>query len=120
MVIKIKGDTMKTTNSSVIISCSRCTAHVPITKSTYENGKNLICFDCYNKVVKGQIPDRIIQTGAMPDRVNYSCYNCGFKFTRGPDFQFGGQCFNCGKQSIKASKIQQQEVMKDRKSLLDY
>jgi len=106
-------------DQGTIICCSRCNLNVPITRSTYENGKDLICFDCYNKVVKGKKVDVIVQQAEVPNKVDYTCIACGFKFSRNKEFQFGGQCFNCGKQHVQVIK-NRQEVMKDRKSLLDY
>ena len=106
-------------NQDIVISCTRCTLNVPIAQTTYDNnGKNLICFNCYNHVVKGIQPDKIVQT-AQVDRVNYSCLSCHFKFSRNASFQFGGKCFNCGKHAVQAEATQQ-VVARDRKSLLDY
>lgn len=107
-------------NQDVIISCTRCTVNVPIGQTTYEsNTKNLICFNCYNKLAKGTQPDRVVQTAEGPDRLTYKCLSCGFAFSRAKSFQFGGHCFNCGK-----TKVQREEtkeiVLRDRKSLLDY
>lgn len=107
-------------DQDVIISCTRCTANVPINQTTYDNnGKNLICFACYNKIAQGQVPDRIIQTAEIPDKIHYECLACNFKFSRLRSFQFGGHCFNCGKPKVKVTKTNQ-VIMKDRKSLLDY
>ena len=111
---------MKQNNQDVVISCTRCTSSVPIGQTTYDiNGKNLICFNCYNKIVRGAKPDRLVQSAEMPERLNYTCLACGFKFSRAVAFQFGGHCFNCGKPSVQREETKQ-IVMRDRKSLLDY
>lgn len=107
-------------DQDVIISCTRCTVNVPIGQTTYENNsKNLICFNCYNKLARGQQPDKIFQTAEAPERTSYKCLSCGFKFTRGREFSFGGQCFNCGKKAVQA-EMTRQILTKDKKSLLDY
>ncbi len=107
-------------NQDIIISCTRCTINVPIAQTTYNNGgKSLICFNCYNQVVKGSGPERIMQNADLPERVNYNCLSCGFKFSRGASFQFGGKCFNCGKQAVQAEATKQM-IARERKSLLDY
>ena len=107
-------------NQDVIISCTRCTVNVPIGQTTYEsNSRNLICFNCYNKLARGVQPDRVVQYAEAPDKINYKCIACGFKFTRAKAFQFGGHCFNCGKAAVQAE--QTKEILaRDRKSLLDY
>ncbi len=107
-------------NQDVIISCTRCTVNVPIGQTTYENNtRNLICFNCYNKLAKGQEPDRLVQTAEVPEKTAYKCLSCGFKFSRTRNFQFGGHCFNCGKAAVQAEETKQ-VLFKDRKSLLDY
>lgn len=107
-------------NQDVIISCTRCTANVPIGQTTYENNsKNLICFNCYNKIARGVEPDRVVQTLQAPDRIAYKCLACGFGFSRTKTFQFGGHCFNCGKATVQREETKQ-FVLRDRKSLLDY
>lgn len=107
-------------DQDVIISCTRCTINVPIGQTTYENNsKNLICFNCYNKIIKGVRPDKIIQSADMPDKTDYKCLACGFRFTRARNFQFGGHCFNCGKSAVQMEETKQ-VLVRDRKSLLDY
>ena len=107
-------------NQDVIISCTRCTVNVPIGQTTYENNsKNLICFNCYNKLARGTQPDRIIQTSEAPERLSYKCLSCGSKFSRSREFSFGGQCFHCGKTTVQMEETRQ-ILSKDRKSLLDY
>ena len=106
-------------NQDIIISCTKCTLNVPIAQTTYDrNGKNLICFSCYNLVAKGGSPEKIIQN-AQVERVNYECLSCHFKFSRNAEFQFGGKCFNCGKKAVQAENTQK-VIARDRKSLLDY
>jgi len=108
-------------NQDVIISCTRCTSNVPIGQTTYaNNSRNLICFDCYNKIARGQEPDRIVQTAELPDKVGYKCMSCGFSFSRARSFHFGGHCFNCGKASVQLQETSQRIQVKDRKNLLDY
>lgn len=113
-MVNVKG-----TDQDVIISCTRCTATVPIAQTTYENNsKNLICFNCYNKLAKGVQPDRVLQSSETPQRIDYKCIACGYSFSRPKEFQFGGHCYNCGKAAVQAE--QNQTLTKDRKSLLDY
>ncbi|MBS3167902.1 hypothetical protein J4216_02150 [Candidatus Woesearchaeota archaeon] len=106
-------------NQDTVVSCTRCNISVPMSKTTYGDGKNLICFSCYNKIVKGIIPDKIMQQAEPPQKVDYECHYCGFKFSRTPEFQFGGKCFNCGNRTLRVLNSTQ-ALMKDRKSLLDY
>jgi len=95
-------------DQDVIISCTRCTINVPIGQTTYEtNSRNLICFNCYNKLARGLQPDKIIQSA------------CSYKFSRSREFQFGGRCFHCGKAAVQVEETKQ-ILAKDRKSLLDY
>ena len=111
---------MKQNNQDVVVSCTRCANSVPIGHTTYDsNGKNLICFNCYNKLVKGIKPDRVVQSAEIPDRVKYNCLSCGFKFSRTITFHFGGHCFNCGKSAVQREETKQ-VLVRDRKSLLDY
>ncbi len=107
-------------NQDVVISCTRCTVNVPIAQTTYDgSGRNLICFNCYNKIAKGIEPDKVVQTAEVPDKISYKCLSCGFKFARSSSFHFGGHCFNCGKTSVQKEETQQ-IMLRDRKSLLDY
>ena|SRR3989338_1491841 len=107
-------------NQDVIISCTRCTINVPIGQTTYENNsKNLICFNCYNKIARGVQPDKLIQSAELPEKIDYKCIACGFNFSRGREFSFGGHCFNCGKATVQIQETKQ-VIAKDRKSLLDY
>src|SRR3989338_74382 len=95
----------QTPNEESIISCTRCSINVPISQTTYENSsKNLICFECYNKMARGQQPERIILHAESPYKVDYKCMSCGFKFSRGKEFAFGGRCFNCGKASVQTEQ----------------
>ena len=111
---------MKQNDQDVIISCTRCANSVPIGHTTYDsNGKSLICFNCYNKIIKGLKPDRVLQSAEIPDRFNYSCLSCNFKFSRSASFQFSGLCFNCGKSAVQREQTKEL-VFRDRKSLLDY
>jgi len=107
-------------NQDVVIACTSCSIKVPISQTTYDNsGKNLICFDCYNLIAKGDRPDRLVQSAEAPEKVYYKCMACGYSFSRSISFHFGGRCFNCSKQSVQV--IDTKEVLvKDRKSLLDY
>ncbi len=112
---------MKQNNQDVIISCTRCASNVLIGHSTYDSsGKNLICFNCYNKIVRGLKPDRIIQSALTSDKMQYNCLSCGFKFSRSTSFHFGGNCFNCGKSSVQRTQTGESVVFRDRKTLLDY
>ncbi|HLC85931.1 MAG TPA: hypothetical protein VJG30_01435 [Candidatus Nanoarchaeia archaeon] len=107
-------------NQDIIIACTSCSSRVPISQTTYgSSGKNLICFDCYNSIAKGNKPERVVQSADVPDRVSYKCMSCSHSFSRASTFQFGGQCFNCGKKSVQVVETKD-IVMKDRKSLLDY
>lgn len=104
----------------VTVSCTRCTSNIPIGQTTYDSsGRSLICFNCYNKIARGEQPHKIIQTAVPTDRINYRCFNCKFKFSRSINFNFNGICFNCGRTSVELEETKQ-IVMKDRKSLLDY
>ena len=104
----------------VIVSCTRCTNQVPINQTTYENNsKNLICFDCYNKLAQGLHPDRVIQPLEPGERLSYKCSHCSFTFSRSQNFQFNGKCFNCGRTALRTEN-NQRVIVKDRKSLLDY
>ena len=109
-------------NQEVLISCTRCTVKVPIGQTVYEkNGQDVICFECYNKIASGVEPEvyRTIQSAEGPRRINYKCDYCGFRFSRLETFQFGGRCFNCGKEHVGAEE-QKTFFTKDRKTLLDY
>ena len=107
-------------NQDVVIACTSCSNKVPISQTTYgSSNKNLICFSCYNTLARGNKPDKLVQSADMPDRVNYKCMHCNHSFSRASSFQFGGQCFNCGRKSVQV--VDTKEIMmKDRKSLLDY
>lgn len=106
-------------DQDTMVACTRCTSSVPIEHTTYDSkGRNLICFGCYNKLVKGVIPDRLIQSAEIT-KLNYQCLSCGFKFSRSNSFQFGGNCFNCGKMSVQ-KEATKEVIFRDRKSLLDY
>ena len=107
-------------NQDILVSCNQCTLKVPITQTTYDkDGKNLICFECYNKLAQGIEPQvyKTIQSADFPKKIHYKCLNCTFKFSRSEEFSFTGICVNCGKKNIE---IEQKIVAKDRKSLLDY
>lgn len=107
-------------NQDVVISCTRCTVNVPIGQTTYENNsRNLICFNCYNKLARGVQPDVLVQSAQAPDRVGYKCLACGFRFARSKTFHFGGHCFNCGKPTVQLEETRQ-VMVRDRKNLLDY
>lgn len=102
------------------VSCTRCTSNVLISHTTYDpSGRNLICFNCYNKLAKGEQPYKVVQTAVPSDRTNYRCFNCNYKFSRLNTFQFTGICFNCGKRTVEIEETKQ-IIEKDRKTLLDY
>lgn len=106
----------------MIVTCNRCALTVPINQTTYDNGgKSLICFDCYNKIVQGLETGqyKIIQSGDVPKRLNYRCSFCNFEVSRSENFTVTGICFNCGKKSLQPSE-QNQMMLRDRKSLLDF
>lgn len=112
---------MKQNNQDILISCARCASNMSINHSTYDSGgKNLICFNCYNKIVRGLKPDKLVQSALTPDKMLYNCLSCGFKFSRTTSFQFGGHCFNCGKSSVQRAETGENVVFRDRKTLLDY
>ena len=112
---------MKAQNQDILVSCNKCTAKVPITQTTYDQGgKNLICFECYNKLAKGLEPEpyKTLQSAEYPKRISYTCSHCHFKCSRTEDFVFNGLCVNCGRRAVQTEE--KQFVLKDRKSLLDY
>ncbi len=112
---------MKQPKQEVLVSCSKCTLRVPIGHTIYtKDGQNLMCFECYNKIIKGIEPEayKTVQSAEMPKKINYICIACGFKFSRVETFHFGGYCFNCGKAHVQVeNKIIE---TKDKKTLLDY
>ena len=108
-------------DQDMIIACTRCTCKVPIASTTYDKtGKKLICFECYNKISKGIEPEkyRTIQS-ENPEKVGYKCVSCGYRFSRNSTFQFGGICFNCGKNTVQIEETRQM-ILKEGKTLLDY
>jgi Zn finger protein HypA/HybF involved in hydrogenase expression len=108
-------------DQDVVVSCTRCTVNVPINQTTYENNsRNLICFECYNKLAQGLHPDKVVQKAEPSDRLNYKCNNCGFKFSRGVNFQFSGACGNCGKHTLEIEETQQRVLVKDRNNKMDF
>jgi len=112
---------MMVPKQDVIVICKKCDLTVPINQTTYDNsGRDLICFECYNKIAKGQEPEKYntVQSADYPVRVHYKCTQCHFTFSRSEEFTFNGLCFNCGKSSVEVDgkKIE----IKDRKNLLDY
>ncbi len=111
---------MPRNNQDLMITCSRCTNSASIGQTTYDStGRNLICFNCYNKIARGEEPEKVIQKAAPPERTNYKCIKCGFSFSRNVTFQFTGICFHCGSHTVHIEK-NPEIVMQDRKSLLDY
>ncbi len=100
--------------------CKNCSLKVPISKLRYDKtGDGLICYECYEKLyaLKKERPQ--VYQSATSDRVKYHCLSCGYKFSRAESFDFGGKCFNCGKQSVQREDTKQ-VLMKDSKNLLDY
>ncbi len=111
---------MSRNNQDLMVTCTRCTSSISIGQTTYDTtGRNLICFNCYNKIARGEEPEKIIQRAEPVDRVNYKCLRCSFSFSRNTNFQFMGICFNCGCHAVQRERSAE-IVMKDRKSLLDY
>ena len=104
----------------MIITCKRCDLTVPINQTTYDgSGKDLICFECYNKIAKGLEPEKYnTLQSAEPNKVHYKCNNCHYGFSRNIGFAFNGLCFNCGKQTVEIDGMKVE--VRDRKSLLDY
>lgn len=104
----------------VMIVCKKCDVSVPINKATYDlSGKDLICFECYNKLTKGEEPEKYkTLQSANSNQVHYKCTYCKHTFSRAEDFHFNGLCFNCGKPNVEVDG--KHVSFKDRKSLLDY
>ena len=111
---------MKSQNQEILVHCNQCNLKVPIGQTTYNENKNLICFECYNKIAQGITPEpyKTVQSAESPSKIYYSCNYCGFKFSRSEDFSFTGICINCGKKTAKTE--QRVEILKDRKTLLDF
>jgi len=109
-------------NQDILISCTQCALKVPITQTTYnKNGKDLICFECYNKLAKGIEPEqyKTVQSAEYPRKINYKCMSCHYKFSRPENFPFTGICVYCGKKNVSAEQPPQ-VILKDRKNLLDF
>ena len=107
-------------DQEVTISCAFCSVNVPIAQTTYNlTGKELICFNCYNKLAKGKQPDKVMQSEEAPEKISYNCTYCSFQFSRARSFEVSGRCVNCGRHSLKVEETNQ-IILRDRKSLLDY
>ncbi len=104
----------------LIVMCKKCDLSVPINQTTYTNSrKELICFECYNKIAKGQEPEKYKTVQSSDSgKIHYKCNSCHFTFSRNEGFTFNGLCFNCGKPSVELDG--RRFEVKDRKSLLDY
>lgn len=104
-----------------MVNCIACTCKVPIGSTIYDKtGTSLICFECYNKLMKGeQIEQYKTIQSSDPDKLKYLCRNCGFKFSRGRTFKFNGLCFNCGKETVTMEQTTE-VIVRNRKTLLDY
>lgn len=100
----------------IVVICKNCETKVPMTKTRFDKSKtNLICLDCY-KNLYGLNDEKIIQT-ADPNRINYSCSSCNYRFSRDKDFTFS-VCPYCSKPTIKSEGL---AILKNsNKKLSDY
>lgn len=104
---------------NIPITCKKCRVKVPIKLMKYDiNGSDLICFDCYEKQVrgiKGKLSDfsSIENIAVRPsearkketkDTVKYYCTLCKFRFSRGREFGFPKNCPYCSKDSVEIWK----------------
>ena len=87
----------------IIVSCKSCELKVPMSKTRFDSsGSCLICLKCY-KDIYGLNGEKIVQT-ADPNRLNFSCNNCGYKFSRNKEFSLT-VCPYCSKQSLQAEGV---------------
>jgi len=92
---------------------------VPIKLMKYDiNGSDLICFDCYEKQVrgiKGKLSDfssieniatrsSEVRKKETKDTIKYYCTLCKFRFSRGKEFGFPKNCPYCSKDSVEIWK----------------
>jgi len=101
----------------IIVTCKSCEIKVPMSRTRFDrSGVNLICLKCY-KDIYGLNNEKVLQT-ADPNRSNYSCSYCGYKFSRNKEVDIFC-CPYCSKQAVnvdaKVSTIKSPE-----KRLTDY
>ena len=104
---------------NIPVTCKRCREKVPIKLMKYDiNGSDLICFDCYEKQVrgiKGKLSDfssieniatrsSEVRKKETKDTIKYYCTLCKFRFSRGKEFGFPKNCPYCSKDSVEIWK----------------
>lgn len=99
-----------------MITCKKCKVKVPIKVMKYDmTGSELICFDCYERQVKGfkgkmsnfnSVEQALVRPSEVrkketKDTVKYYCTACKFRFSRGKEFGFPKNCPYCSKNAVE-------------------
>ena len=104
-------------DESTLITCRKCKVKVPIKVMKYDlSGSELICFDCYERQVKGikgtmqthdfSSPENVmvrpseVRKKETKDTLRYYCTACKFRFSRGKEFGYPKNCPYCSKDAV--------------------
>lgn len=102
---------------NITVTCKNCETKVPLGKTRPSKfGPHVICLNCY-KELYGLKDEKIIQQ-ADPNRTNYACTYCGYKFSRNKDICVDN-CPYCGKSTLAQDQPSVCPAPKTR-TMLDY
>lgn len=100
----------------IMVSCKNCETKVPMSKTKFDkSGHVLICLKCY-KDIYGANGEKILQA-ADPNRTNYSCSYCSYKFSRSKNIDVA-VCPYCSKPALNMDSVAVTKVPDKR--LTDY
>jgi len=113
------------------LRCNICKGKVPLKEIRYsQDGTKLVCLGCYQSETKARdSPLRVAQPMRRENRmtlstpghrlsnkkINYTCTNCSYKFSRAEGFDFGNKCPYCGKKEYVRmnSEVSAENLLKE-------
>lgn len=91
------------------LTCNSCKKRTALNEMKYsKDGAGLICSECHDRASNGGINLRKAQetiaapvSAAPRKKVDYTCKNCRFKYSRAIDFRAQSKiCPNCGRDTV--------------------
>lgn len=123
---------MEKSISTTSYQCAICTLNFPFDKMKYsQDGKRLICMECYNKILKKDQKDEdakqrkesIASTQSAGEGIKVMCVNCNYKFTYRPNRynpQLKPKCPYCGKSNIRKYEELTAEKLLNESERMDF
>lgn len=123
---------MEKSMSTTSYRCTLCTLNFPFDKMKYsQDGKRLICMDCYNRILKKgqkdeeerQKKESIASAQSSGEGVGVMCVNCNYKFRyrlNPHNPQVKPKCPYCGKTSLRKYEELTAEKLLNESEKLDF